>query len=508
MSNHPIVGDGPFTVGELLVDAERTARRLLGRPSTADGTSLLAGWDVVLAAASEVLAAQTTASATPAVGDAVGLVSGLVAQLAEEAQAVAVAQVPSRLHPDIVRVTLTWRQAAAASEQSPKSRRDTPDLVALRTIRTLTVVAHATQLALGGDGPGVAGLDADEAQGFRRLLQRHEQLALRSLRALTADDSPPITKESASVSAPQLGNVVPSSSEIDRLSDCLNQWGPLSFAAAADPTSSARDLSRIAHVAAITTAGAAALVAAAGQRQELPNEAVPHLQRRLAAASQHWRQVAGQWEWIHRLRAPDPSEQVHSAAQALTAAILDPHRGVRADQRASSSSDPGSAPSAGADLLPVLQKITENSAILAEIYARLPARTHRCDNAGQLRPVLYAPKRVLHQIANETQARDHAQLRPGAQVSAVVLAAPVTSYRVDQLRPLTHDAVTFLRAGGADLARAATAAEQALDAVGVSSPQPTRPATSTTAPAHPNPAPPHMPGSVSRGTTPDTGIPR
>jgi transposase len=62
MSNHPIVGDGPFTVGELLADAERTARRLLGRPITADGTSLLAGWDVVLAAASEVLAAQTTAS--------------------------------------------------------------------------------------------------------------------------------------------------------------------------------------------------------------------------------------------------------------------------------------------------------------------------------------------------------------------------------------------------------------------------------------------------------------
>ena len=335
MSNHPIVGDGPFTVGELLADAERTARRLLGRPSTADGTSLLAGWDVVLAAASEVLAAQTTASATPAVGDAVGLVSGLVAQLTEEAQAVAVAQVPSRLHPDIVRVTLTWRQAAAASGQSPKSRRDTPDLVALRTIRTLTVVAHATQLALGGNGPGVAGLDADEAQGFRRLLQRHEQLALRSLRALTADDSPPITKESASVSAPQLENVVPSSSEIDRLSDCLNQWGPLSIAAAADPTSPARDLSRIAHVAAITTGGAAALVAAAGQQQELPNEAVPHLQRRLAAASQHWRQVAGQWEWIRRRRATDPSQQVHSAAQALTAAILDPHRGVRADQRAS-----------------------------------------------------------------------------------------------------------------------------------------------------------------------------
>jgi hypothetical protein len=56
-----------------------------------------AGWDVVLAAASEVLAAQTTASTTPAGGDAVGRVSGLVTQLAEEARAVAVAQVPSPL---------------------------------------------------------------------------------------------------------------------------------------------------------------------------------------------------------------------------------------------------------------------------------------------------------------------------------------------------------------------------------------------------------------------------
>ena len=205
MSNHPIAGDGAFTVGELLADAERTARRLLGRPVTADGTSLLAGWDVVLAAASEVLAAQTTASATPAVGHAVGLVSGLVAQFAEEAQAVAVAQVPSRLHPDIVRVTCTWRQAAAASER-PKSRGDTPDLVALRTIQSrLTVVAHATQLALGGDGSGVAGLDADEAQGFRRLLQRHEQLALRSLRALTADHSHQSRRNSAASQPPSWG---------------------------------------------------------------------------------------------------------------------------------------------------------------------------------------------------------------------------------------------------------------------------------------------------------------
>ena len=154
---------------------------------------------------------------------------------------------------------------------------------------------------------------------------------------------------------------------------------------------------------------------------------------------------------------------MHSAAQALTAAILDAHRGVRADQRASSSSDPGSAPSAGVDLLPVLQKITENSAILAEIYARLPARTHRRDDAGRLRPVLYAPKRVLHRSRTRPRPATTPNSDPEHKSAPVVLAVPVTSWRGDQLRPLTHDAVTFLRAAGADLARAATAAEQALD---------------------------------------------
>ncbi len=65
MSSHPVAGDGPFTVGELLVDAERTARQLLGRPITADGTSLLAGWDAVLAAADEVLITTLPSARTP-----------------------------------------------------------------------------------------------------------------------------------------------------------------------------------------------------------------------------------------------------------------------------------------------------------------------------------------------------------------------------------------------------------------------------------------------------------
>src|SRR5436190_14498967 len=81
----------------------------------------------------------------------------------------------------------------------------------------------------------------------------------------------------------------------------------------------------------------------------------------------------------------------------------------------------------------------------------------------------------------------------GAPVSAVLMAVPVASRRGDLLRPLTQDAVTLLRAAGVDLARAATAAEQALAlAVGVRSPWPTRPATSATAPAHPIPAPPGL----------------
>src|SRR6476659_4502356 len=44
-----------FTDHKLLAGAERRARRLLGRPPTAAGATLVAGWPALLRAAAEVL---------------------------------------------------------------------------------------------------------------------------------------------------------------------------------------------------------------------------------------------------------------------------------------------------------------------------------------------------------------------------------------------------------------------------------------------------------------------
>jgi len=533
VSSHP-AGDTPFSVGELLVDADRTARQLLGRPADADGTSLLAGWDAVLDAASQFLTANTARTARTAHTDATGPTegadaadrmagpgTGLVTQLAEEARVVGVAQVPSRVHPDIIRVTHAWQQAAAVHRQevrrqsvppeSPESP-ESAEQVALRTVRTLATVAHATQLALGGHGPGVAGLDRDEVDGFRRLLQRHEQLALRSLHALTAGDPRDAALKAGDRSAPDAGRAAPDRSPVDRLAGRLKRWGPLAIVAAADPTTSVRDLRRIAQMEVITTAAAAALVAAAGQRRDLPPEAVPHLQRRLEAVSQQWQEVASQWAWIRRFGALDPSPEVQRSSQALAVAVTDVNHEIRIG-RPGASPDP--ARPAADDLIPVLRNVAENSAILAEIYRRLPTRTHRHDGAGRLRPVLFAPDRILQQIARETYARDHAQFRPGAQVSTAALDLPVASRRGDELRAVTPAAAAFLRAAGTVLAGAATAAEQALElAAGDAGPRwpAHRPYAAAAliqpAPTRPAPAPPHMPAHPNPGTPPDTGISR
>jgi len=521
VSSHP-AGDTPFSVGELLVDADRTARQLLGRPPDADGTSLLAGWDAVLDAASQLLTAGTAGTARTAGTDAAdrmtGPGTGLVTQLAEEARVVGVAQVPSRVHPDIIRVTHAWQQAAAVRRQDPGRHSvsaDSPEQVAFRVVRTLATVAHAAQLALGGHGPGVAGLDRDEVDGFRRLLQRHEQLALRSLPTLTAGDprgAAPVDVEAGGRSAREPGRAARDGSPVDRLADRLKQWGPLAIVAAADPTTSVRDLRGIARTEAITTAVAAALVAAAGQRRDLPPEAVPHLQRRLEAVSQQWQEVASQWAWIRRFGALDPSPEVQRSSRALAVAVTDVNHEIRPG-RPGASPDP--ARPAADDLTAVLRNVAENSAILAEIYRRLPTRTHRHDGAGRLRPVLFAPDRILQQIARETYARDHAQFRPGAQVSTAALDLPVASRRGDELRAVTPAAAAFLRAAGTVLAGAATAAEQALElAAGDAGPRwpAHRPYAAAAliqpAPTRPAPAPPHMPAHPNPGTPPDTGISR
>jgi len=429
----------------------------------------------------------------------------LVEQLAAEAGAVEVAQVPSRLHPDIIRLTQTWQQAAAANRQDPRQHSDasSQELVTLRIVRTLAAVAHATQLALGENGRGVAGLGREEADGFRRLLQRHEQLALRSVYALpgSAAGSPAATADTPPDA--------PVDSPIEQLSTCLKQWAPLAIVAAADPTTSARDLRRIAMTEAFSTAAAGGLVVAAGRQQELPIEALPHLQRRLKTATQHWKHTAGQWQWIRRFGAPEATERLHRVSHDLAVAVADVHQRERPVRPPGHTTRATTGPTGvpAADLLPVLRQVTENSAILAEIFARLPSRTHRHDDAGRLRPVLFAPQRVLQQIATDAYTRERAQFRPGAQISPTALDLPLASRRGDQLRALTPDAAAYLRASGADLARAAAAAEQALELTGFSprsrAPRPTTPP----APTH-HPVPPYMPGHPQPGSAPDPGIPR
>jgi hypothetical protein len=169
---------------------------------------------------------------------------------------------------------------------------------------------------------------------------------------------------------------------------------------------------------------------------------------------------------------------------------------------------PALSPLDSPGFLPVLHQITENSAILAEIFARLPHRTHRHDDAGRLRPVLFAPKRNLELIAKQTYARDHAQFRPGAQVSPAVLDLPVASRRGDQLRALTPDAVAYLRASGVDLARAASDAEQALELAAGVGPRSSAPRPGTHLRPTQHPAPPHMPRHLPPGASPNTGMPR
>ena len=388
--SHLVTGDGPFTTDQLLVDAERTARQLLTQPHSVHGTTLLAGWDDVLAAAADVLATQpqqteqTTAQAHPAAArvDAQAAAQQaveLVEQLITEARAVDVAQVPSRLHPDIIRLTHTWQQAAAANRQDPRQHSDTSSqkLVTLRIVRTLAAVAHATQLALGENGPGVAGLGRDEADGFRRLLQRHEQLALRSVHALLGSTA-------GSPAAPaDPPSDAPVGSPIEQLSSCLKQWAPLAIAAAADQNTSARDLRRIAMTEAFITAAAGGLVVAAGRQQQLPIEALPHLQRRLKTATQHWKDTAGHWQWIRRFGSPEATERLHRVSHDLAVAVADVHQREQPGRPPGHTTRPRTGPRTGpttglttrrtggrtggrtgvpaADLLPVLRQVTENS---------------------------------------------------------------------------------------------------------------------------------------------------
>lgn len=552
-----------FTVRDLLVDADRTARQLLSRPSASAGSSLLAGWDAVLTAAGDLVAALET-QARQEHGDPVAPTGGsmtavghLVDQLAAETRAMNVDQVPSRVHPDLERLIHTWQQAAAVPVQEQQRGPSEPGGGALlRVTRTLATLAHATHHAVTGYGTGVNTLSRDEADGLHRLLQRHEQMTLRTAREVSNEVSGEAGLVPHAAVVP-LGATPPTAAVV-QLTEHLRIWGRLATEAAANPETPQRDLRRIAQTEALMTAGVPVLLAAAARRGEIPAHVVPHLHRRLTAAGEQWTKVADQWGWLRRrgiappatqptIRLTSPSatpattqpatqattQQVlrtsHELAQAMSGAVQTLRRESAGPPGTPAGGDRAAGPARAGALVAVLEQINENSAILAEVYARLPARALRRDSTGQLRPTLFAPYGIQHGIseayprrygANAGDARETPDAREsGALFSVPALGLDLTSdlaipgrQRTD-LRAITPGTTAFLLDSGADLARAATSAEQALSVVvGTSRLAPTHPAAvaqvspvvltgPSAPPAHsPRPAPPHSPRPSSPGT--------
>lgn len=464
----------------------------------------------------------------------------LVDQLILEAAAVGGPQVPTVTHPALQRIIANWQQAGALLRQpTPPGQPGQPGqpvpaahaAVDLRVTRTLAVLAHVTQLSLAG-AHLPRPLDPAEAEMFRRMAQRHEQLTIRCLRELMAptaqSNSQPAGQEAAAsrpdvltstdnrerspVSAPR--HVDLQVSVPNQLLIGLRQWAPLAIMVAADPSSSARDLQRIARTEATAARGAAALVAAAAQRQELPAESVPHLQQRMESLSQRWREVADQYGWVRRLGSIDPSQTVWSTARACASAIIEATTTGPTTAGAGPSGRAWATPAViaarfeGVDLIPMVQGIAENSVILAQLYQRIPTRSHQRDAAGRIRPAFYAPEKVLHEIS----LGQHAQRGPlhspdPEQESPDVLDTPVTARR-DWLRPMSAPAGSILREAGMNLARAATSAERAIElAAGVRPRWATAGLSGTYSPvrpATPSRLSPGMP-TTTPGTTPDTG---
>ena len=390
-----------FSLRDLLVDADRTARRMLTQPSTSNGTSLLAGWDTVLAAAGDVItsvqtptalaAPPTDARATPNGQPAAATAGRLIDQLTSETRALEVAQVPSLLHPDLEQLVHTWQQAVGvrAQEQLSWEPSEKPHQAVGRVLGTLATVAHATQAALAGGGPGVDALGREQAEGFHRLLQRHEQLTLRTVRALAVGPANPAARsgqDPATGAAPPAASTVAVSSgpALDRLSAQLDSWGRLATAAAANPDTPDRDLRRIANTEAMTTAAARFLVAAAARQHELPAHAVPHLQRRLKRPPSTGKSPPPV-EWLRRRGITAAATMsVDRASQDLARAVRAALQALPPGAAGPASSSVSTPARTQASLVPVARQITENSAILAEVFARLPARAQRPDSTGRL----------------------------------------------------------------------------------------------------------------------------
>ena len=137
---------------------------------------------------------------------------------------------------------------------------------------------------------------------------------------------------------------------------------------------------------------------------------------------------------MRRYGANDPSAAVLHGADTFIGALTDaaPTDATYSGQngratRSWASPAAISARLAGAEILPLVQQLAENSVILTEVHQRLPARVHRHDASGRLRPALFAPERVLQQIARQAHEREQQRLRPGSRVSATQLTVPVSS---------------------------------------------------------------------------------
>lgn len=535
-----------LTAGQLMGVATRSARQLLGRSGTGDGASLVAGWSPVLDAAAEILDATepaTRADRATALragfesgpGMAVGSTVATVSQLRLEAQAFGAGAVTAPLHPDLLRVVEVWEQTAALLRRPAHQHTESPATVAATVTGTLTVIVHAAGLRLAGRTGEPGPLDREAVDGFLRMSERHEQLLLRAHRQLVTSlrptreppashpSSQPDTGVSATaVTTTDAANRVTESSPAppaasssrptavknppelaDRFATCLEQWAPLAILSATDPLSSIRDLTRIAQTEVGSTWAAGALIAAAGHRGELPSRSVRHLMDRFQTLSEHWRWTAGQWGWVRRYGAHEPSAAVLDGANTLTAALTDAALTEATYSQPTGRSTRGfaspatiSARLAGAEIMPLVQELAANSAILAEVYQRLPARIHRHDASGRLRPALFAPERVLQRIAQQEHERDQQRLRPGSRVSADQLTVPVSSVRGDKLLALTTEAAWLLRTIGDDLVGAATRADQAINAILDPWPTPARPAAGTVSARHRTtglPLPRHQP---------------
>ena len=496
-----------FTADELIAEAERRARRLMGRTSPAVGATLVAGWPALLRAAAEVLDPHDThrhlgeayqATRPEPVRGAAAVVDRMVF----EAAAVGGPAVPTITHPATQLIIDGWQHAAALLRRpegqvphppEPTSHPFAPSTVDLRVLSTLTVVAHVTQVSLRGRPPRP--LEPAEAERFRRMAQRHEQLGIRCLRQMTGPDT--AHKDRAS------GQQTSATSIAGQLLLDLKRWAPLATAVAADASSSVKDLRRIAQTEEVATMCAATLVAAAAERGELPTESVGHLQQRLGSLSRQWHQVAEQYGWVRRFGSTTRTPLVHGVSAALTAALVDAtHNEPGPDgRRARAEAVTVAARFAGTDLVPVLRGLTENSAILAELFQRIPTRPYRRDEQGQLRPAFGAPERVLRQFSLEHHAETFAGWKPDSLQSPDVLDVPVTATGAT-VAPMTAPATAVLRAAGLDLARTASSAELALDLVADPLGRRLGPLPAVPLPARPAPPPPHLP------PTPGGGIPR